>query len=72
MATNASPLPALTPCPECKSERIWADGMNMYLAQNKFLTSTGQSQLKALVCTNCGYTAFYATSPQALIEKQDR
>ncbi|GCE27710.1 hypothetical protein KDA_31940 [Dictyobacter alpinus] len=54
------------PCPECGGKRVKAIGsqymiilrtpVKMWLSPN----AKGQSKLDALVCTQCGYTSFFA------------
>jgi DNA-directed RNA polymerase subunit RPC12/RpoP len=34
-----------------------------------FIPDTHRSKLKAIVCTNCGYTVLYATDPANLTEE---
>lgn len=64
--SNQIPPSLPTPCPECSGERVVAqttDYMSVYKADT--LARSGSS-LKSLVCTNCGYTVFYAVEPARL------
>lgn len=64
--------PRIRPCPECGGERVYAQGGG-YMAMAykrtsrspKFALGGPDLGLNALVCTNCGYTAFYVRDPSA-------
>ena len=63
-----------SPCPECGAERIEADvkdsqsGSLILKQAGKLLGA--KSSVMALVCTGCGYTAFYAATPLKLVIKR--
>ncbi len=66
---NTESLPAPTPCPECGGERVQAGVSNhAFLVVNDPAKLFGQqaSTLRAIVCTQCGYTRFYAVHPEKL------
>jgi hypothetical protein len=67
-------LPAPTPCPECGGECVHAANQTSYgtltvrpfFDQPRFLLGKRNSLLRAVVCTACGYTRFYAKEPERL------
>lgn len=63
------PLPLHLPCPECGGQRVEAKG-NGYMYINKPSAGAASlfsgSPLRALVCTNCGYTTLYVKEPDKL------
>ena len=64
---------AFTPCPICSGERSLADLIgNVALLKDgaSLLSGRHQSQLRALVCTVCGYVEFFAKDPQAFINRR--
>lgn len=64
--------PAPSPCPECGTTRIAAEGLNTVRVVRSDVnllskgSSSNNSELWALVCPNCGYTSFYAKNPSHL------
>lgn len=61
------------PCPKCNSETVRAEvgGTRLYpidTTQRSF--STKSSSLRAIVCTFCGHTEFYALEPLNLVVKR--
>jgi predicted nucleic-acid-binding Zn-ribbon protein len=73
MASSSPDVP-LRPCPECGGARVHA-----YIASVPGSLSVANvesggifpkfSELRAVVCTNCGYTTFYAKQPEKLVPK---
>lgn len=72
MSSSGRGVPA-TPCPECGGERVVARLRTQYprrdvkVAEAAFFPRS--SPLRALVCTACGHTSFYATRPEKLPRK---
>jgi len=62
--------PTPTTCPECQSERMLAEaGNNVRVVEHQsggWEAVSAHSELWAVVCTNCGYTTFYAKNPDKL------
>ena len=63
------PVDQLEPCPKCEGEVIEAN-VHILLAPVKFGLNSKTSGVEALVCTNCGYTEFYAKKPLNLVVKR--
>jgi len=67
MAKHQMPEPIPTPCPECHHQRFLAEGVNSVRLIEKGAAipgiTGGFSEMWALVCPNCGYTALYAKDP---------
>ncbi len=59
-----APLPGH--CPECRIERIVAQGISTMLLTTPGTSLDATSKLWALVCPQCGYTTFYAKAPTKL------
>lgn len=66
---NAETLPTPKPCPECGGDRIPADvwgNTALLVSDPTKLLGYQTVRLRAVVCTQCGYTRFYATQPEKL------
>jgi predicted nucleic-acid-binding Zn-ribbon protein len=66
------PVDQLEPCPKCNGEVVGAKVMETYLMPLKYdiLFDIKTSRMEARVCTNCGYTEFYAKDPLKLVVKR--
>ena len=81
-ANNPSDESSATNCPKCQGMRVWAEvvsegawghyslggvartkGHSFVLGSDKLYSSC-----RALVCSDCGYTQFYATKPKDLLQ----
>jgi predicted nucleic-acid-binding Zn-ribbon protein len=61
----------LTPCPECRGERVLAEALNNIQLARPGTALPGitapTSRLWAVVCINCGHATFYAKNPGAVL-----
>ena len=58
--------PSLAPCPECGGACTPARVASRVHIQRQDVILGGLSGLRAVVCMACGYTGFYARTPQVL------
>jgi len=65
------PFPPLPPCPECGgvcvNASVWSRSFGV---QRLGAVFGGVSQMRAIVCTRCGLTRFYALNPSAVIPRR--
>jgi DNA-directed RNA polymerase subunit RPC12/RpoP len=58
-------------CPECRAERILAEGADLVALKAPGTTYPAQtSELWAAVCPQCGYTTFFAKDPRKLMKER--
>jgi DNA-directed RNA polymerase subunit RPC12/RpoP len=65
-------LPALSPCPECHSERLLAETTST-IRLIEYRVSRREANIEtaplwAAVCSKCGHTTFYAKKPETLTQ----
>lgn len=63
--------PASYPCRNCGDATIWTNVRSMYLEEinGSLLFRPHNTQLSALMCTECGYTELYAYKPKKLLKR---
>jgi hypothetical protein len=62
--------PSLAPCPECGGACAPARVASNVQIQRLDAILGGLSELRVVVCMACGYTRFYALTPQVLWPKR--
>ena len=81
-ANNPNDESSPSNCPKCRGTRIWAEvvaeGAWGHYSQGGVARTRGHSfvlgsdklhsSCRALVCSSCGYTQFYATKPKELLQ----
>ncbi|HEX8034270.1 MAG TPA: hypothetical protein VF510_10500 [Ktedonobacterales bacterium] len=63
-------VPPLPPCPECGGTCVQAHALgHTFGVQRIGAVFGGFSPMRAIVCTRCGLTRFYALNPGAVIPR---